>query len=74
MQGPTEIAQVVLAIVLIGVILLQTKGSGWSGAMGGDYGSIYHTRRGLEKTLFQATIVLAVLFVIVSLLSAAIAG
>lgn len=69
MQAPTQIAQIIIAILLIVVILLQSKGSGFSGAMGGSTGSIYHTRRGLEKTLFQATIGLGVLFVIVSVVS-----
>lgn len=72
MQGPVEVAQTILSVVLIAIILLQTKGSSFSGAMGGDSGSIYHTRRGLEKTLFQLTIALAVIFVVVSVFSAVI--
>lgn len=42
--------------------------------MGGDSGSIYHRRRGLERTLFQMTIVLAVMFVAVAVFSAAVTG
>lgn len=72
MEGPIQIAQIILSVVLIVVILLQTKGSSFSGAMGGDSGSIYHTRRGLEKTLFQLTIALTVIFVVVSIFSAAV--
>ena len=64
MEGPSQIAQAILSVLLIAVILLQTKGSSFSGAMGGDSGSIYHTRRGLEKTLFQFTIGLSMLFVV----------
>lgn len=57
--------QVVLAIFLIAAILLQTRGSSVGGAFGGsDGGSTFYTRRGAEKTLFQATIVMSVLFVI----------
>lgn len=70
METPAQIAQIILSFVLIVVILLQTKGSSFSGAMGGDSGSIYHTRRGLEKTLFQVTIGLAVIFVVASIFNA----
>lgn len=70
METPAQVAQIILSFVLIVVILLQTKGSSFSGAMGGDSGSIYHTRRGLEKTLFQVTIGLAVIFVVASIFNA----
>ena len=56
------IVQMVLAIVLIGAILLQTRGSGFS-AFGSADTSIYRTRRGFERTLFQFTIVIAVCWV-----------
>lgn len=56
--------QIVLAILLVSAILLQRTGAGVGGAFGGsDAGGSYQTRRGLERTLFQVTIVLAVLFV-----------
>jgi preprotein translocase subunit SecG len=58
------IIQIILSIVLIGVILLQTRGSGFS-AFGSSDSSIYRTRRGFERTLFQFTIVLAVVWVLV---------
>jgi preprotein translocase subunit SecG len=60
-------AQIVISIVLIGVILLQTRNSGLGSSFGGD--SIYKTRRGLDRTLFQMTIALAVLFGLISLAS-----
>ncbi|HEY1294907.1 MAG TPA: preprotein translocase subunit SecG [Chloroflexota bacterium] len=63
------IVQMLLAIVLIIAILLQTRGSGFS-AFGSADSSIYRTRRGFERTLFQFTIVLAVLWVLVSIGSA----
>ncbi len=57
--------QVVLAVLLIITVLLQTRGSSVGGAFGGDTGSsTFYTRRGAEKTLFQATIVIGVLFVL----------
>ena len=60
-----------LLIILIIALLLQLRGQGFSGTFGGGSDSIYRTRRGVEKTLFNVTIVLAILFVIVSILSVA---
>lgn len=60
-----NVAQILISIVLIVVILLQAKGSGFGAGLGGTT-SAFRTRRGLEKTLFQATIVLTVLFLAMS--------
>lgn len=60
---------IIVSILLMLVILLQSKGSGFSGAFGGDTSSIYRTRRGVEKVLFQLTIGVAALFVLLSLLA-----
>ena len=60
------IAQIVLAVALIIVLALQVKGGGLGGIFGQADG-VYRTRRGVEKTLFQVTIVLTVLFVILSI-------
>jgi preprotein translocase subunit SecG len=60
------IVQIVLALLLTGAILLQAQGTGLGASWGGG-GETYHTRRGLEKVLFYATIVLAVLFTATSL-------
>jgi preprotein translocase subunit SecG len=60
------IAQIVIAIALIAVISLQVKGGGLGGIFGQAEGG-YRTRRGVEKTFFQVTIVLAVIFVILSI-------
>jgi len=60
------IAQIVLAVALIGVLALQVKGGGLGGIFGQADG-VYRTRRGVEKTLFQVTIVLTVLFIILSI-------
>lgn len=62
-----NIVQIVLAVFLVVLILLQTKGSSFSGAMGGDSNSIFRTRRGFEKRLFQFTIGFAVIFLIICL-------
>jgi len=60
------IAQIVLAVALIGVLALQTKGGGLGGIFGQSDG-VYRTRRGVEKTLFQVTIVLTVIFIALSI-------
>ncbi len=65
-----NLLQIVISVILIVVILLQVKGSGFGAALGGmSGGSIYRTKRGLERTLFQATILLVVVFIFVSFLS-----
>ena len=55
------VANLVSAVLLNVTILLQQKGSGMGAAFGGS-SSVYTTRRGLDRTLFQATIVLSVVF------------
>jgi preprotein translocase subunit SecG len=66
MHAAFLIVQMVLSVVLIGAILLQARGSGFS-AFGSADTSIYRTRRGFERTLFQFTIVVAVFWVLVSI-------
>ena len=61
-----NIAQILVAILLSLVILLQAKGSGIGAAFGGGTSGSFRTRRGDEKTLFQLTIVIAILFMIVA--------
>ena len=56
-----NIIQIVLGIGLAAAVLLQRQGAGLSGAFGGE-GEFHHTKRGAEKFLFIATIILAVLF------------
>ncbi len=63
-----KIAQIVISILLIIVILLQSRGSGLGSAFGGS-SAVYLTKRGAEKKLFYATIVFAALFFLVSLAS-----
>ncbi len=55
------VIQIVISILLIVCILLQQRGAGLGGVFGGG-GEDYHTKRGLEKTVFIATIILAFLF------------
>jgi preprotein translocase subunit SecG len=67
-----DIAIIVVAIVLMLVVLMQTKGSGFSGAFGGDTSSIYRTRRGIERTLFNFTIGVGIAFVVLSIIASVI--
>jgi len=60
------IAQMVLSVALTLALLLQVRGGGLGGIFG-QADSVYRTKRGLEKTLFQLTIVLVVLFAGISL-------
>jgi preprotein translocase subunit SecG len=63
------VVQIILSGVLIVAILLQAKGSGLGGIFGGDTGSVYKTRRGVEKTLFKLTIGLSIVFFLMSLVT-----
>ncbi|MDP9270570.1 MAG: preprotein translocase subunit SecG [Chloroflexota bacterium] len=65
---PLVIAQGILAIALVAAILLQQRGTGLGGAFGGEV-TAYRSRRGIERTLFRLTVVLAILFVVFSLLN-----
>ena len=66
-----NLAQLLISFVLILIILLQSRGTDIGAAFGGGGGggSSFRTRRGLEKTLFQLTIILAITFVAISALS-----
>jgi len=61
------VAQILVAIALIATILFQLHGGGLGGIFG-QSGSVYRTRRGIERTLLRLTIVLAVIFVIFAVL------
>ncbi len=56
-----NIIQIIIAVILISVILLQQRGTGLGAAFGGE-GNIYRTKRGLEKSLHVVTIILAIIF------------
>jgi preprotein translocase subunit SecG len=57
-----DIALIITSIALILSVILQSKGAGLGGLTGADSGSIFTARRGIEKTLFRVTIVLAIIF------------
>jgi preprotein translocase subunit SecG len=60
------IALIIISIALIGLVILQGRNAGLQSR---DSSSIYRTKRGLEKTLYQATIALAVAFLLLALIS-----
>ena len=63
-------AEIILSILLIVGVILQQRGANLGGAFGGDnFASTFYKRRGAEKFLFQATIVLAILLVLTAILS-----
>ncbi|MFQ6121699.1 MAG: preprotein translocase subunit SecG [Dehalococcoidales bacterium] len=68
MQTYLNIAQIIVAIALILIILFQVRGGGL-GSIFGQPDTVYRTRRGVEKTLFQLTIALVVIFIIIALIS-----
>lgn len=68
MQTYFNVAQIILSVALILAVLLQVRGGGLGGIFG-QPDSVYRTKRGMEKTLFQLTIVLIILFIIISILA-----
>lgn len=62
-----SVLQIILALLLMVVILLQQKGSGLGAAFGGS-SNIYSTKRGLDAVLHKGTIIISILFFGVSLL------
>jgi len=64
-----NIAQIILAVLLVLFILLQARGAGVGGIFGGG-GNVYLAKRGIEKKLFHATVVVAILFFATALANA----
>ena len=62
-----SLIQIILAVLLVGLIILQAKGTGLGSTFGGDMG-FYGTKRGAEKILFITTIVVGTLFFIFSII------
>ena len=70
LEGVLPYVQIILSVLLIGAIVLQRTGASLGGAFGADnFSSGFHTRRGLEKTLFYATIVLGIPFALSALIN-----
>lgn len=69
MKSLLPYVQIILSVLLVAIVLLQRTGAQVGGAFGGsdNWSSAFHTRRGLEKVLFTATIIIAVLFALSAL-------
>lgn len=68
MNAFLAVGQILLAVALIAAILLQARGTGLSGTFGGD-SAVYRSRRGVERRLWQFTIVLLVLFLVFAMVA-----
>lgn len=64
-----DIALIIISIALVAAVILQNKGIGLGGLTGMDTGGVFTARRGIEKTLFWITIILSVLFFVLTLTS-----
>lgn len=64
-----SIFQIATSVLLMAAILLQSRGAGLGRAWGGG-GEFYRSKRGIEKILFRATIILVILFLLTSIISA----
>lgn len=69
MDNALNLVTIIVAIALIGIILLQKRETSISGAFGGNSDSIQRTRRGFDKTLFDSTILVSGLFLVLCILS-----
>lgn len=69
-----DIALIITSLALIVSVILQNKGVGLGGLTGDNSGGVFSARRGIEKTLFWITIVLSVLFFILTMTAVLIAG
>ncbi len=67
--GYFDIALIITSIALIVSVILQNKGVGLGSLAGGDSGTVFTARRGIEKTLFYITIGLSALFFILTLVT-----
>lgn len=68
------LAQILMSIVITVLVLLQAKNAGLSNIFGGGDMGVYKTKRGVEKTLFNATIGLGIGFLVLALVSVIVAG
>jgi preprotein translocase subunit SecG len=77
MSNVITIVQIVLAVILMALILIQNREAGVGGIFGGtggDSGNAFRTKRGMEKTIFILTIIFAILFLGISLANTFIRG
>ena len=70
MSNYYNVAQIIVSVALVLMVLLQVRGGGLGGIFG-QPDSTFRVRRGLEKTMFQFTVVLVIMFITISILSVA---
>lgn len=61
--------QIIVALIVLVLILTQSRGSAFSGSFNSDAGSTYRSRRGLEAFVFRLTIAMSALFLLISLIA-----
>ncbi len=70
METVLDISLIITSIMLIVLVILQSRGAGLGGLTGGgDVGSVFTARRGIEKVMFYLTIVFSVLFFVLAIIS-----
>ena len=69
-----NIAQIVISVALVVIILLQVRSGGMGGMFGGTETAVYKTRRGVERTIFNITVGLAVGFFVITILNVIVTG
>lgn len=74
LQSYFYIALIITSIALIVSVVLQNKGVGLGGLTGSDSGTVFSARRGIEKTLFWITIILSVVFFILTIATIMVGG
>jgi|TARA_Y100000758_G_C15950159_1_gene385594 protein translocase SecG subunit len=70
MNPALQLAQLILAIILIAAVLIQVRNSGMGSALGGSDSSFFSARRGIDRVTFNFTIFISFLFFVVSALAA----
>ena len=74
MEQFLDIALIIVSVTLVVSVILQSKGGGLGGLTGADTGGVFSARRGIEKTLFRATIILSVIFFVLAIITVIITG
>ena len=69
MNNVLQIAQIIISAILIAAIILQQRGAALGSGFGGEGGTFYSTRRGMEKWVYWITIISAAAFLILSVLN-----
>lgn len=67
MRNALIIIQLIVSVLFILTVMVQNKGSGLGGAISGQAGTVQSTKRGAEKVVYKASLVLATIFVLLSL-------